>query len=280
MIKKSLLLVLLLALPTVMKAGGDDDFGTWFELGIKKNLPRNWDLGLEAEWRTEDGSSRTDRFGLGLQAGYRAHKYLKLGASYSFLYQYSPDKTKDKEPDEDDEWTSGYNFYKKHWTPRHRTSLEASTSIKLWKWCRISLRERYQYTYQPAEDVDRLKYREVEDKHLVGFENGQPIYEVDDMEVTQKWDVKSYDAEHTHYLRSRLKVEVDKKRLPWKPFLSVELQNDLSDAMSLHKVRAMVGTEYNINKQHSVQAAYVFSNKGEEENSRQHAFCVGYSYEF
>ncbi len=279
--RKKLLVGLLLTLPLTMWAGGDDDFGVWTGVSVSKNLPRNWSVGVEAELRTEDNVSKVDRWSVGVELDYRLNKYLKLGASYSLLDKYTSDKTKYKDPDDDDEWTTGYNYYKRYWTPRHRASFELNAGVKLWKWLRISVRERYQFTHTAAKDVERLKYREIPgEAHLVDFVDGQPVYKYDDPEISEKWDVKHYDGSDSHYLRSRLKLEYDRKRCDWTPFVSVEFQNSLTDAMSLHKVRAMAGTEYKISKHHSVMAAYVFTCETDDGNARQHAVSVGYGFEF
>ena len=281
MMRKRLLLALVAILPLTAWAGEDDDFGLWTSLGVTKNLPRNWSVDLEAELRTEDNVRSVDRWSIGAGVNYRVNKYLKLGVAYNFLDKYSADKTKYKDPDDNDEWTEGYNLYRHHWTPRHRANFEVNAGLKLWKWLRISVRERYQFTHTMATDVDRLKYRVTPgEEHLVDIVDGQPVYEYGDPEITEKWDVKHYDASDTHYLRSRLKLEYDRKRCNWNPFVSVEFQNNLTDAMSLLKIRAMAGTEYKISKQHSVYAAYVFNCETDDGNARSHAVSVGYAYEF
>lgn len=278
---KKLLAIVLLSMPVLAHAGGDDDFGAWVELGVQKNLPHNWSVGVEAELRTEDNVSQVDRWAIGTSLNYKVNKYLKLGVSYTFMDKYSPEKMKVKEYDEDDDWDSGYNLYSKYWTPRHRVCFEANGSVKLWKWLRVSVRERYQYTRTSGKHVDRLKHREaLGEQHLVGFENGQPVYEYDSPEISDKYDQKYNDAEDSHILRSRLKLSLDKKRLAWSPFISVEAHNSLTNSMKLEKVRTMVGTEYKINKSHSVQAAYVFTCETDNGNQRHHALSVGYGYEF
>lgn len=255
--KKPLLLALTLALvPLVVSAADQDDFGTWYELGATKLLPRNFSLGAEAELRLQDGSSKADRLALSLKTEYRAHKHLRLGLGYSFLHGYTPDKMGSKR------FTPGY------WTPRHRVNLEATGSVKFWRWLRIGLRERYQYTYRPGQTIDRYP--------LIYDGNGDYTgYDMDDNEP------KTRASLHSHRLRSRLKLSLDKKGLKWEPFIAVEAQNELNRKMHLHKVRTHVGTEYKINKQHALSLAYVFSCATDEQpRERQHALSMGYNFKF
>lgn len=287
---------LLLSAPLVW-AGDKDDFGTWLELGAEKGLPHNLSLGLSTELRMQDNSTTVNRWGIGAALGYKVNKYFKVGASYSFLYGYNADKFKTKVTDhykddivDDDHW-NGYNkvetFTQSNWVMRHRFNLEASTSIKLGKWLRISLRERYQYTHRPEqyENETKTKWKERYDKVMDG--DGNVSYLLKDeyaggwlLDYADRQERDTISMSNSHILRTRLKLEVDRKRLAWSPFISVETQNNLTESMHLAKVRTMVGTDYKINKQHSLEAAYVFTCETSDGRQRFHALSVGYNFKF
>ena len=291
------LLLLFVLLPSLAWAGDDDDFGTWLELGAEKALPRNMEIGLDGGLRMKDGSTLVDRWDLGASFGYKVHKYLKLSAGYSFLHDYSPEKRKEKyeikgdaPQSEFEEYTyeKGFNLYKKHWSARHRIYVEASSSVKLWKTIRLSGRLRYQFTHKSVEKVDRYRYSEKIEvtPHMVGFVDGSPVFkmEEEDPEINHdEWDIKSYDAENRQVLRSRLKIELDKKHLAWSPYVSVEFHNNVASGahMNFDKLRTSVGTTYKINKQNSVGLAYVLTlNRMEQPHERMHALSASYSYDF
>lgn len=280
---------LLIGSATAAFAGDDDDFGIWTEIGLEKKLPYNMSIGFEAESRTEKMSSQQDRWTAGLNLGYKAHKYLKLGVAYNFIYKFTPEKVKIKEYDIDDKWDEGHNTYESYWIPRHRLNFEANSSIKLWKWLRLSVRERYQYTRTSGKHVNFEKYRKKIDvtpgEEKTYFDAvGDPIEITfpDEVEFIEKTtpDIKYEEPNNSQILRSRLKLSIDKKNLNWSPFISVEAQNNLTHAMQLHKVRTIVGTEYSISKHHTVQAGYVFSCETDDGRAKMHAISVGFNYEF
>lgn len=272
--KKSVLFAfLVVVLPFASaKAGDDDDFGAWLELGATKNLPRNWSVGLQSELRTKDNSHVVDRWSVGGSVGYKAHKYLKLGVGYSFMYDYHTDKTTKEKYDSDGELES-YRITPHYWSPRHRFSVEASSGIKLWKWLRVSGKVKYQFTHTPSLVVNRTDvevYEQMTPEGLVVERDETP-------------NPKSYDCESRQVLRSRVKFEVDKKRLAWSPFVAVEFHNNvaLGEHMSFDKLRTSIGTGYKINKRNDVSLAYVLTvDRREHPYDQMHAICASYSFEF
>lgn len=264
------LFFLLALLPTLAWAGDKDDWGTWLELGAEKALPYNMEVGLEGELRTKDGCSAMDRWNIGARFGYKAHKYLKLSAGYTVLMDYSKEK-KSKLVYDDVDVLESYRLTPSYWSPRHRFYLDASTGVKFWKWLRVSARVRYQFTYTPEKHVDRTDYERNEQYTPGG--------------IVTTWDEdvkeKIYPSEDRQVLRSRLKFEVDKKRLAWSPFISVEFHNDLAADMHFDKLRTAVGTSYKINKQNKVSLSYVHTlNRMEHPYESFHALSVGYNYDF
>ncbi|MBQ0049401.1 MAG: DUF2490 domain-containing protein [Bacteroidales bacterium] len=277
----------------------DDDFCLWTEIGVKKNLPMGWSVGVETEIRTEDNTSRMRRLSAGVNVGYRLGKHVKFGASYNYLgiryaaeykdhFKTRNDGTLKLDEDGNPIW-NGYKTTPAYWASRHRANFEVTGTVKLWRTIRFSLRERYQYTHKCEREVDETKYRFDIEKQM-DAETGE-IAEVKELKdgypLTEK-DIK--EAENDHILRSRLKVELDKKGVKWSPYISVECHNNLNavheedkntPVFYLKKVRAGVGVGYKFNKQHSVSAGYVITRAFDEDyHKRIHAISLGYEFEF
>ena len=267
--KQKILLILVFLLPTMLRAQWTDEYGTWVSVGAKKNLGTKWSLGLEAEYRAQENS----RWALGLDAGYKLNKYIKLGAGYTLLYNRKSEKQKG-DPAVDDEYT----ITPAHAYPRHRFIAEATADKRFWKWLRISLRERYQLTYRPTNEYDRLEYMKVID------DNWEESW-------VETPTTKTKLAKTSQVLRSRVKLEVDKKHWKFSPFVSAEAMNSVSvgDHMCIDKVRTIVGTSYKLNKRHEFTLGYaltfVFNDDDDmddkiEFNNRIHAVSVGYNFKF
>ncbi len=276
--RRTLLLLPLMALmPIASQAEGSDDGALWTEIGIQKSVNRQWKVGLETEMRAQ----KETRWSIGANATYKPVKYLKLGAAYNFQYRKHPETTK-PHYDKDDGQYDGYNVDEKYWTPRHRLSIDATGTVKVGRWLRISLRERYQFTHRAEVDYTRTQYR----CETILDGNGNFLeYEWDDPKEKER----TKPAEGDHVLRSRLKLEMDKKHCPWSPYLSLETHNSLNSGqkLNLEKVRTGIGCDYKINKQHSIGLAYILTAYIHDEEApharlheRIHAANVSYQFEF
>lgn len=272
----------------------EDTFGTWAEIGLEKSLSKKWSVGLEGEFRSQSKM----RSGLGVNLGYKPIKNLKLGVGYTFLYSYKDEKLKVKDDEYDIfdyggeepyEYLSkkGYNKTPSYWNSRHRVNVDVTGNIKLSKHLKLSLRERYQYTYRPAQTISTFKHREEFIPNLDFDEDWNYVVTTEPGDVTDEWKDKKIDAEDGHVLRSRLKLEYERKRQPLSPFVSVELHNSLNNGFLLEKIRSALGFEYRINKHHSIGMSYILScDIFEEEephdrmDSRSHALGLGYNYSF
>lgn len=274
------LLIILLTLPLLGWAESNNDFGTWAEIGIEKSLSKKWSVGMETEYRAQEKA----RWSIGVNGEYKINKHLKFGAFYTFQESKKPESKKDhyKNDIEDADHWNGYNIREKFWSPRHRAGLDITGTIKLWKWMRISVRERYQYTHRMARNYDVTKERY--DKFL-DAETGNPVYQMkDNYPITE---ANTSEAEDDHVLRSRLKLEYDKKGCALTPFISAETHNNMSQNMILEKVRSCIGVDYKINKSHSVSLSYILTTSiyDDEEpyeriHDKMHAIGIGYNYKF
>lgn len=265
-----LICALFLSLGHSVARAGSDDFGIWTEVGATKNLPYGLSLSLSGEFRSANLSRNVDRWSGAFSVGYKPCKYVKFGVGYVFLYNYHASETKDHYKDDIviPEYKNGYNITEHYWTPRNRFFAEATGSIKLFKRLKISLRERYQYTHRSEQNIPRAKYR---------FKNGilRPGYPIHDLNNKAESD--------RQYLRSRLKLEFDRKRCDWQPFVSFELHNALDENMKLHKTRFSTGTTYAISSKHELSAAYIFNNTTDVDDDSYegtHAVCIGYTFKF
>lgn len=267
---------------------GDGDFGAWGEIAVTKRLPYNLSVGLDAEVRGNDNLQCLDRWNIGASVGYKPLKWLKLSAGYVFMQSYKPESRKDKYKGEDNypdrignpEYWKGYNITESYMSPRHRLVAAATfTSPKLWRWIRVSLRERYQCTWRPEQEVGRTKYRyyKTGDEDF-DLERDGYRYKLDDV-LEHDYDIK--ESKHTQSLRSRLKVEMDKKRIHWHPFVSFEFFNDLEDGLRLSDYRASIGTTWDVTRNQSIGAAYIYNVERDMAGDlRQHVLSLSYDYKF
>ncbi len=288
---------MLLALPAM--AGENDEAGIWSELGLEKAITKQWDVGMELEYRAQNKA----RFSAGLSTSYKVNKYLKFGLSYGLLYTCKPDKYKDKSEGEvgSEYWEIGSNFTPEYWYPRHRFSAEATGSIKLWNLLKVSLRERYQLTHARERVYDKHVYRESWSMQPQYEEDGWDWIYIGDIpemngDPVDEWRVETKPAYTDQVLRSRLKFEYDKKRCPYSPFVSTEFHNSVSvgDHMLLQKIRTAVGCSYKFRKHNEISLAYLitFDMFDVEENEttmetetvrqhdRMHTINIGYKYSF
>lgn len=275
----------------VVAQDSNDEVGVWSEIGIEKAITKNWDIGLDMEYRAQNKA----RFSVGLGTSYKVNKYLKLGVNYNFLYsEKNKYKVKSVGEEGSEEWTRGYNLIDE-WYPRHRFSAEAIGSIKLWKWLKVSLRERYQLTHRRAWTAEKFEHRENYLSHLIDWDDeGNDIIEIEKT-VTDRTEAKPYPAFTDQVLRSRLKLEMDKKRCPFSPFVSAEFHNSVTvgEHMLLQKIRTAAGCSYKFRKHNEVSLSYLITfdmyDIEEDEtmtretvrlHDRLHAISLGYKYSF
>lgn len=269
-IRKRFLGLAAVALTAVTAHAGADDFGVWTDLGVTKTLPYGVSLSLGGGMRTMNNSRDIDRWSGSFGVGYKPVKYVKLGASYSFLYQHKLSERKEHYRQDIVHpllW-NGYNVTEHYWAPKNRFSGDVTGELKIYRILKLSLRERYQFTNRKAMEIPRTKYRYKKDQKTL--KNGYPLN-----------DFKEKDRKRTQYLRSRLKAEIDKKGWKLKPFVAFELYNDLDDELVLDKTRFTLGGTYKVKKRHEFSMAYVFGNEVDEEPYEgQHVVNIGYSFKF
>ncbi len=256
----------------------DNDFGTDLSLEVEKKLAPGLELSLEANYRTQDNSKRTEFWQLGTGLSYRllrtADKRFSLKANAGFEYRWKQilDQMVEKYEtvDLEDEgiitYQEGYNWTQRHWRQRHRTSAGLSASYSPSKRWTFSLKETFQYNhYCRIDSVARIKYR--------WRENG------DSDEMTYRELVrKEYKAKDKTVLRSKLTVEYNIKGLPLNPYASVDYGVGLN--YGAHKWKYTVGTDYKVNKQQKLTLFYRFQHEDDDDEPNGHLIGLGYKFSF
>lgn len=209
------------------KAQTTHDFGMWTSAGMEKRLNERWNLGASIELRTKDNTKSIDRWQLGLNGAYKVSEHLKLGGCYEF-------QLRNRTIDDATEFV-----------PRHRLMFDVTPGTKVFDWLKLSLRERYQYTY-----------------------------------MMQKSHVA---ATHDHHLRNRLKAEIDNSSMKgWSPYVSVEMFNNLSKKFKIDEMRMALGTTYSVSTHHVINLGYLLDLKRTVSglDKALHVINIGYVYKF
>lgn len=234
-----------MSLPTRAQSEG----GLLMELGAEKKINKKLTVGVEADLRTRNNFKTMDRWSLGIGADYKLTKWLKASAGYTMLHTHFREGISMNSSGLYNNWRPSY------WGVRHRFHASLTGSYKFSNNIKLSLRERWQYTYRPEKSVERWD-----------FDNSQ-------------WETITRSGKGKNQLRSRLQVSYDKKRALVEPYASVELYN----SWAIEKVRYTVGADFHLSKQHTVGAFYRFQKQhaGSEDNDPDmHYLGIGYNFKF
>lgn len=224
--------------------------GLMLEVGAEKKISKKVSVGLDAELRTRNDFKTIDRWSLGVGAEYKPIKNVKLAAGYLLLNDHFREDISYKADGSYNNWRPSY------WGIRHRLHASVTGSLKLSKNLRVSLRERWQYTYRPEKTVERWD-----------FDNAW-------------WEDNVREGKGKNQLRSRLQVDYEKKHALLAPFASVELYN----SWAIEKIRYTVGTNIDLSKQHALSLYYRFQDMRNVAagvyDPDMHYVGVGYKFKF
>ena len=232
--------------------------GLILSAGAEKKVNKQLSVGVEADFRTRNDFKTVDRWSGSLGADYKLAKWLKADVGYTLLNSNFREKVT--------EYTSSKGNDKLKWRPsywglRHRLHASLTANHKVWGDLRLSLRERWQYTYRPEKSVERWK-----------LDSSDYTMELD--------DDYARDGKGKNQLRSRLQLSWDKKRALLTPFASAEFYH----SWAIEKVRYTVGTDIRLNKQHGLSLFYRFQdmhNVDEDDyDPNMHYLGVGYKLKF
>ena len=250
--EKRIIIVVLALVASVAHLNAQSQSGMILGIEAEKKVNKKVGVGIEADFRTRNNFKTAERWSVGLNANYKPTKWLKADAGYSFLNTNYAEKISGE--------GSKLKWRPSYWGGRHRLHLSLTADHKVWSNLRLSLRERWQYTYRPEQAVDRWKI----DKTL----------------QTKTLDSNYFrEGKGKHQLRSRLQLEWDKKRAMLTPFANVEFYNSLS----IEKIRYTVGTDMKLGKQHSLGVYYRFQdvvNEDEDSDPDMHYLGLGYKFKF
>lgn len=217
---------------------------------VEKKVNKQLSVGVEAELRTRNNFKTMDRWSLGLDASYKFNKWLKADAGYTLLSTNFHEDISYKSSGDYNNWRPSY------WGIRHRVHASLTGTYKFQNNLRLSLRERWQYTYRPEKTVTRWD-----------FDNSC-------------WEDKVRSGKGKNQLRSRLQLEYDKKKALLTPYASVEFYN----AWAIEKIRYTVGTDINVTKNHAFNVFYRYQNmknvEEDEYDPNMHYIGVGYKFKF
>ena len=216
----------------------------------EKQVNKKLSFGIEAEMRTRNNLKTMDRWKLGIGAEYKLTSWLKANAGYNLLNQNYREDYNYKSSGALNKWRPSY------WGIKHRVYASLTGSYKFSNNIKLSLRERWQYTYRPEKTVQRWDY--------------------DD----EEWEDKVRSATGKNQLRSRFEIAYDKKHALLTPYASMELYN----SWGIEKIRYTVGTDIRLNKQHSLGVFYRFQDMknvdADDYDPDMHYIGLGYKFTF
>lgn len=238
----ALLAVLLAALPLPARC---DDTGLIVGAGVEHKFSRKLSVEGGVEMRTRNDFRTMDRWTVELGAEYKLLRPLKIGAGYSLLVDNNPEKLSYNLNGSYNNWRPSY------WGTRHRVHVDLTGSYSPGRF-KLSLRERWQYTWRPEHTTDRYD-----------FDNAH-------------WEDTRVHGKGKNVLRSRFKVDYDIAGCKVDPTASVELFN----AWSLEKVRLQAGVNYTIRKTHSFELFYRYQHVRNDSDDESNIHMIGLEYKF
>ena len=114
-----------------------DDFNTWTKFKVNYKIDSRFSVSGDLELRMKDDVSRLDRWGLTVGGSYRPCSFLNLGVGYE---------------------THLRNLGDSDWKLRHRYHISATATFR-YQWLKVSLRERFQQTFDRGDSETRLRSR-------------------------------------------------------------------------------------------------------------------------
>ena len=270
-IKKRTYILLAAAICAINAMAQSDDFGMDFSLSAEKKLNKTFGISVEAEARTQDNTSKMDRWSAGASIDAKLYEgttfSVKAFAGWEYMWTHKLGEKKDKY----DTYTSmtpegevtvseyeGYNETLPYWRDRHRTSLGASASFEPNKRWTFRLKETVQYSHYAKATATKNKFRLNDD--------GDPYMKSSESDTKRPKD--------RTILRSKIETEYNIRHCPLNPYVSAEYGCGLDYTASKWKFTA--GTDYKINKKNSLTAFYRYQTEDDDEDPNGHIIGIGY----
>ena len=243
-------IITLMALTALMSmsAQAQSEGGLFLEAAAEKKINKQLNVSLETDFRTRNNFKTVDRWSVGLTADYKLTKWLKATAGYKLL------NTNFREHITMNTSVLYNNWRPSYWGTRHRFYASLMGSYKFSNNLKLSLRERWQYTYSPEKTVER--------------------WDFDD----EAWEDKVRSGAGRNQLRSRFEVSYDRKRAFFTPYASIELYN----SWGIEKIRYNIGTDLRLSKQHNLSIYYRYQNMkhSDADDFDPNMHYLGGSYKF
>lgn len=255
------------------KEGTSDDFGLWSGVGFSQNLGvKGLSAELDLGFRSNNSVRNVDRWSAGFGVGYTVCPYLKVAASYTYMYGYSGSENKAHYKNDDGVNWNGYNRTNAFWRSKNRFAFDLKTGVDVGRFS-FSLRERYQLTGYNSATTTKDKYRynvvyDADNKIVDIIPKGEPEREIAYKEHKTK-----------EYLRSKLEVSYNIRHFPLTPSVSVEMENNLHDAFAIDEMRYSAGVDWKLSKKVHVGADYHF-NKGHDDDNDGDLHAIELSLRF
>ncbi|MDE6344902.1 MAG: DUF2490 domain-containing protein [Muribaculaceae bacterium] len=262
--------ILTLIVITAATAFGASAQQLWTSAEFKMPVTKKITAGVEAEYRTTDRLSSTERWTINASVAYRMKSYLKFDAGYRYINGYRDDEFSTKMRDITEHPKKPYRHY---YTPgyqqqRHRAYISATGSVKAGK-LSISLRERYQFSHRIGKDYTRYYINSSLPTH---------DFTKDDFMTSGTLQERIKEARNKHSLRSRIEAEYTfSKKCRFKPYASIEMYNTLNDKFRSDKTRYTAGCSYKINPHNSIDLFYRFVREYEG-STNINVIGVGYCF--
>ncbi|MBQ9362466.1 MAG: DUF2490 domain-containing protein [Bacteroidaceae bacterium] len=304
---KPTLPLLLLILPSSLWAQ-TNDFGLDLSAGIEKKLLYNrLTLEMTGGFRSQDNTSRAERYSLELNASYKLLDHGAFGIKAELGYDHIWSQTlsecqptyKDKprhvvyEEDKFDYigngqflpavkgYTSGYNigynYTSAYWRQRSRINMAASFSYKPTKRWSFSLKETLQYNHFYSATASRTEYREKIRFKERYDDDGNP-YTYTETTDTLTTFTKEKNSKNRWILRSKLTVQYNIRKNPFAPYLSIDYGVGLN--YNAYKWKLTAGTDIKLSKAHSLKAFYRFQTENDDDEPNGHHIGLGYNFKF
>lgn len=133
--KNNLVLIVLGCLFFLPCQAQDSDFSIWSKVGAKHKVTKDFALGGNIEFRTKEQLKEIDRWAAVINGSYRLLPALKLDGGYELHYRYRNEKG---------------------WKIRQRYNVGVTGEVRH-SWLKLSLRERYQHTWDQEKTEFHLR---------------------------------------------------------------------------------------------------------------------------
>ena len=215
----------------------------------EKQVNKKLSFGIEAEMCTRNNLKTMDRWKFGIGAEYKLTSWLKANAGYNLLNQNYREDYNYKSSGALNKWRPSY------WGIKHRVYASLTGSYKFSNNIKLSLRERWQYTYRPEQADKRMDYQHAS----LGY----------------SYPVK---GKATNVWRNKLQLKYKTDGL-LQPYLFGETYVGGS---GFEKLRLSVGTELKLSKKSSLNVGYVYQRPygDDEDNATRHILNIGYKLKF